>query len=135
MSDLKLVSKIGKIQNQDERIYTFLSDFRNFDRLVPPEADGWESTEDSCRFKVKGQIIGLEIVRREPFKTIKMQSSSDTAFPFTFWLQLKQLEAYDTRVRLTLHAEVNMMMKMALKKQLKKALDQLVDQLSMIPYP
>ena len=135
MSKLEIVSKIGKIQNQQERIFNFLSDFRNFDRIVPTETEGWSSTEDTCRFKVKGQNIGLEIMDREPFKTIKIRSSDDSSLPFLFWIQLVEKDAYDTRVRLTLHAEVNMMMKLALKNQLKKALDQLVDQMTIIPYP
>lgn len=135
MSTLKVVSKIGKIQNSDERIFRFLSDFRNFDRLIPPDVEGWESDMDWCRFLVKGQKVGLEIVDRVEFKTVKFQASDDSVFPFLFWVQLVQSSAYDTRVRLTVHAEVNMMMKMVLKKQLQKGLDQLVDQLAMIPYP
>lgn len=135
MSKLEIVSKIGKIQNQQERIFDFLSDFRNFDRLVPPGTKGWSSTEDTCRFKLKGQHIGLEILDKEPPKTIKIRSSDDSALPFLFWIQLIEKDVYDTRVRLTLHAEVNMMMKIALKKQLQKSLDQLVDQMAIIPYP
>ncbi|MFO7789881.1 MAG: SRPBCC family protein [Bacteroidota bacterium] len=135
MSKLEIVSKTGKIPNQSERIYNFLSDFRNFDRLVPPDAEGWSSTEDTCRFNIKGQSIGMEIIDRVPHKTIKIRGAEDSSFPFLFWLQLKEIAAYDTRVRLTLHADVNMMLKMVMKKQLKKALDQLVDQLAIIPYP
>lgn len=135
MPSLKVVSKIGKIQNADERIFQFLSDFRNFDRLIPPEVEGWESDMDWCRFQVKGQWVSLHIVNREPFKTIKFQSGEDSSFSFNFWIQLVSVSAYDTRVRLTVHADVNMMMKMVLKKQLKKGVDQLVDQLAMIPYP
>ncbi len=136
MSTLKVVSKVGKIPNSAERIYNFLSDFRNFDRLIPPDAaDGWQSTEDSCRFTIKNQPVALEIMDRDPYKTLKMRSSEDSVLPFLFWIQLKEVSAYDTRVRLTIHAEVNMMMKMMLKKQLQKGLDQLVDQMAIIPYP
>ncbi len=135
MSTLKTVSKIGKIQNSDERIFRFLSNFKNFDALIPPEVQGWESGEDWCRFLVKGQKIGFQIVDKEEFKTIKFQASADSVFPFLFWIQLVKVSAYDTRVRLTVHADVNMVMKVALKKQLKKGLDQLVDQLAIIPYP
>ena len=135
MSILKVVSKIGKIQNSDERVFNFLSDFRNFDRLIPPEVEGWQSDSNSCQFVVKGQTVGLLIVEREEFKTIKFQSSEGSALPFMFWIQLIKKDIYDTRIRLTVHAEVNMVMKLALKKQLQKGLDQLVDQLSMIPYP
>lgn len=135
MGSLKVVSKIGKVQNTDERIFQFLSDFRNFDRLIPPDVEGWESDEDRCHFRLKGQAIELHIVERIPFKTIKIQSDDGSAFPFTFWIQFVSVSAYDTRVRLTVHADVNMMMKVVLKKQLKKGLDQLVDQLAIIPYP
>ncbi len=135
MGSLKIVSKNGKIQNADERIFHFLSDFRNFDRLIPPDVEGWESDTDRCHFHLKGQAIELHIVERVPFKTIKIQSDDGSAFPFTFWIQLVSVSAYDTRARLTVHADVNMMMQVMLKKQLKKGLDSLVDQLAIIPYP
>ncbi|MEA1873961.1 MAG: polyketide cyclase [Bacteroidota bacterium] len=135
MGNLKVVSKIGEIQNANERIFQFLSDFRNFDRLIPADVEGWESDVDRCHFQLKGQAIKLQIVERIPFKTIKIQSDDGSVFPFTFWIQLISVSAYDTRARLTIHADINMMMKVVMKKQLKKGLDSLVDQLAIIPYP
>lgn len=135
MSTLKVVSKVGEIQNSNERIFNFLSDFRNFNRMMPPDVQDWQSEQDWCQFTVKGQHVRLNIVNREPFKVVKFQSSDDSALPFFFWMQLVKVGPYKTKIRLTIHAEVNMMMKVVLKKQLQKGLDQLVDQLTVIPFP
>jgi carbon monoxide dehydrogenase subunit G len=134
MSTLKVISKVGTIQNSDEKIYKFLSDFRNLDRLMPPDVKDWKSELDSCQFSVKGQHVKLNIINREPFKEVKFQSSDDSTFTFFFWMQLVKVGPYKTKIRLTIHAEVNMMMKVVLKKQLQKGLDQLVDQLTVIPF-
>jgi len=42
--------------------------------------------------------------------------------------------AYETKIRLTLHAELNMMLKMLAGKKLKDGLDKIADALTMLPY-
>jgi len=44
---------------------------------------------------------------------------------------LQPVEAYDTRLRLVLHAELNMMMRMMIGSKLQKALDEIADGIAM----
>jgi carbon monoxide dehydrogenase subunit G len=46
---------------------------------------------------------------------------------FTFWVQLKEAAPYDTRMRLVLHAELNMMLKMMLGSKLQSGIDQMAE--------
>lgn len=135
MKELKVESKIVKIHNDEERIFRFLSDFRNFDRFMPPDIKDWKSEENSCSFTVKGQHAGLQFVLKEPFSTLKISGSSETPYNFYFWIQLKPVDNYETALKMTIKAELNMMMRAAAKKPLKQFLDQLADQLKIIPYP
>ena len=50
---------------------------------------------------------------------------------FSFWIQLHEVSECDTRIRLVLHAELNMMMRMMIGGKLQKGLDQAVEGLAM----
>ena len=75
----KIESKIGKINQSDEKIYNFISDFNNFKSIIPNDkVTDWESTPDSCTFKVEG--IGkakMKINESEPFKLVKIQGTGN----------------------------------------------------------
>jgi carbon monoxide dehydrogenase subunit G len=135
MKELTVESKIVKIKSSEDRIFRFLSDFRNFDSFIPPDIQDWQSEEDSCSFTVKGQRAGLQFVLKEPYSTLKISGSEDTPYNFYFWIQLKSLGNYETALKMTIKADLNMMMRAAAKKPLKQFLDQLADQLKIIPYP
>lgn len=135
MSMTKFESKQGKLNTSVDKVYNFLSNFNNFQHLIPADkAKNWESTEDTCSFSVsamgQNMNISLEIVEKEPNKVIKFSNGPTTPFNFFFWMQLKEVAEDDSRIKLTLHAELNMMMKMMLKKKLEEGLNQIVDQLS-----
>lgn len=134
MKPLEIISKTGKVQNTDEKVFTFLSDLRNISKLIPPDVQDWKASEDSCSFTMKGQKMSLVIIDREPFKAIKITGGDDSPYTFYLWIQLKSLTAYETAVRLVVRAELNIMMRTAVKKPLKQGLDQIVDYLKMLPY-
>ena len=64
-------------------------------------------------------------------KHVKITGDGGTVpMDFTFWIQLHQVSEGDTRVRLVLHADLNMMMRMMLGKKLQSGLDQAVEGLA-----
>lgn len=134
MKELEVVSKTVKIGNSDERIFNFLSDFRNLSALMPPDVKDWSATEDTCSFSAKGQKITLQIINKESFNLIKVSSSDKTPYNFNLWIQLKQLSPYETASRIVVKAELNMIMRAAVKKPLQQGLDQFVEYLKLLPY-
>jgi len=134
MKELEIISKTVKINNSDERIFSFLSDFRNISKIIPPDVQDWSATENACSFVVKGQKMSLVIIDREPFKTIKITGEDGSPYKFFFWLQLKSLSVYETAARMVVHAELNLMMRTAVKKPLQQGLDQFADYLKLLPY-
>ena len=129
----KYTSKIGKINQSDELIYNFLTDFNNLKAIVPTDkVKDFEATEDTCRFKIEGiGQAGLKIIEKESFKLIKITSEGKSPFSFFFWIQLKPIENEEntTAVRLTIDANLNPMMKMMVGKHLQKGIDAMVDQM------
>lgn len=145
----RVVSDVHKIDSNIQQVYRFLSDFNRMGMLMKMsrEMAGEEyaaytekiedirTSTDDCVFVVKGiGEIGLKIVEREEPKLIKMQGDGRVPFEVSVWIQLLENGPYDTRLRITVEADLNMMMKMLLKGKLEKGINQLAEGLSRIPY-
>jgi carbon monoxide dehydrogenase subunit G len=79
-------------------------------------------------------LTEIRIVNREPFKTIKVESSGGLPLSFTFWIQLLPVDAFSTQMRLTLHADLSMMIQMIVGSKLEEGINQLADTLASLPY-
>ena len=132
----KFESDIKKALHGEEKIFTFISNFNNFKDLVPQDKiKDWQSTEDTCRFKVDGiGDAGLKIVDREPSNTVKYSTDGKVPFNFYLWVQLKQVTESDTRIKLTIKADLNPMMKMMVSKHVTKFLNMLGDAIANYHY-
>lgn len=119
-------------------VYGVFADFSRFTPIVADRVEGWQATADECSFRVKGFNVSLRITEREPGKMIKFEGS--TPFEFTLWMQLVETDAADeagtasadTRMRLVLHAEIPMMVRMMLGSKLQSGLDDAARQIAEI---
>ena len=127
----KYESKQQQIRRTAEQIYSALSSFNNFTPIIQDRVEEWSADDNVCSFKVKGMPVRLRMVEREPNKTIKIQGDEGSPIDFTFWLQLKEVAPYDTRMRIVVHAELNMMMRMMIGKKLQGAVDQMAEAIAM----
>ena len=127
--ETKFESKVGKINSSEEKIYGFISDFNNFRQFIPEDkVKGFQSTEDNCRFNITGAgEIGLKILEKIPTHTIKITGEGMSNQSFIFWVQLKGVSDNDTRIKLTIKADLNPVLKMMASKPLQNFLDKLVE--------
>lgn len=107
------------------------------DRL-PEEAREKISIEpidnDSCAFVIPGAgRLVLRVVEREPEETIKL-ATEQSPIDLTLWIQLLEPTYGDTRLRLTLRADLNFFMRKMIGGKLQEGIDKLADMLTMIPY-
>jgi carbon monoxide dehydrogenase subunit G len=144
----KYTSDIKFIDQNEELVFNYLSNFDNFSHYlnesvldkvsqqVPQiKVTDFESDNDSCRFNITGMGQSeIRIVNREPFKTIKIESSGKLPVEITFWIQLMAVTPSQTKMKLTLHAEMGMMIKMMAGKKLEAGINQLADMLAQLPY-
>jgi len=147
----KYVSEPREIPFSQELVFTKLSNLKNLEEFVSAEKieelkqkgvntagfdpEEFDASEDRCSFKINpiGKV-GIEIVEREPFKTIKFQGEKSVPFPVTFWVQLAANGENNCKIKLTLHAELNMMIKMMVNGYLEKGIEKLSDLLSAVDY-
>ena len=147
----KYVSEPREIPFSEELVFAKLSNLKNLEQFVSSEkieelkekgvntsgfnVEDFVASEDRCSFKISPLgHVGIEIVEREPFKTIKFQGEKSVPFPVTFWVQLAASGENSCKIKLTLHAELNMMIKMMVNSYLEKGIDKLADLLSAVVY-
>lgn len=121
-------SRQQQIRRSAQQIYTVVSRFDNLTPAVADKVEEWQATEDTCSFKAKGFTVKLRMAEKEEPKLIKIVGD-DGGVPmdFAFWLQLKEVAPDDTRMRLVLHIELNMMMRMMVGSKLQEAVDKIAE--------
>jgi carbon monoxide dehydrogenase subunit G len=151
MGTEKYVSEVKTIAHPQQVVYQKLANLENLKPLLKPEniekvreqipnapeinIEDFEATPDNCSFKISpvGKV-GMKIVEREPEKTIKLTGDGTVPFQFYFWIQLVPADDNECKLRLTLHADLNPMIKMMVNKHLKDGIDKMAEAISRIPF-
>ncbi len=77
--------------------------------------------------------IAVEIVDREPEKCVKF-SSTNSPVSFKLWIQVLPIDETNSKMKVTLDADLNFFMKQMLGSHLEKGVNKFADMLAMIPY-
>ena len=126
----KYESKQQQIHHPASLIYPIISRLDLLSPAMQDKVEEWQATADECSFKVKGFTVGLRIIDRDPEKCVKITGGGGVPMDFNFWIQMKEVAPYDTRMRLVLHADMNFAIKMMVGKKIQPALDQMIDALA-----
>lgn len=122
------ISKQHRILRPAEQIYAAVSRFDNLTPALADKVEEWQATEDRCSFKAKGFTVKLRMEERVASKHVKIVGDEGgVPMDFAFWIQLHKVEENDTRIRLVLHIELNMMMRMMIGGKLQEAVDRIAE--------
>jgi uncharacterized membrane protein len=139
MAEIKYESKIGQINANASDVFAVLTNLENLQRfadMIPQDKiKDLEITRDNIRFKVEGLAtkISIGIVDQEENKMIKY-GAENIPIPLNAWIQLKQMEEHDTRMKITIKTDMPAMFRMMIDKKMQAGLDQAVDMLCQIKY-
>ena len=139
MSESKYESKITSAACSAAQVYRVLSNMENLNRvkdMIPKDKiQEMEIEPDRVRLKVDGlaQKITIAIVDRIENDTIKF-GAEGIPMQANFWIQMKEVSPVDTRLKLTIKADIPFMFKMMLEKKLQTGLDQAAEMLAQFPY-
>jgi carbon monoxide dehydrogenase subunit G len=134
----EFISDIKTIPHGSLIIYDTLSDLNNLeklkDRIPSDKIENFTFDSDSCSFSISpvGKVR-FSIVDREPQKTIKL-TADQSPVEVTMWIQLKEIAEQDTKMKLTIKADLNPFIKPMLSKPLQEGINQIADVLAKIPY-
>jgi uncharacterized membrane protein len=139
MSEQKYESKIQSIPAPVDKVYPVLSNMMNLERvrdLIPADkVQEMDITEDAVKFKVDGlaQKVTIRIVDKIENDTIKF-GLDNMPVAGNFWIQLKEVAPNDTRVKLTVKADIPVFFRMMIEKKLQQGLDDAAVMLTQFPY-
>lgn len=136
-------SNVKHVPYSQERVYNKLSDLNNLEGvrerldMVKDKLDGkledMSFDRDSITLKVQGISLTLRIIEREPLKCIKFEGDK-SPIPLNLWIQILPVTQEEAKMKVTIRAEVNMLMKAMVSKPLQEGVEKLADMLAMLPY-
>lgn len=132
------ISDIKTISYSDQEVFAVLSDLRKLDlikdRIPQDKIKDFSYDQDSCTVTVDpiGKVRFV-IVEREPNSTIKFEAEQ-LPFKLTLWIQLKESAEKETKMKLTVKADINAFLKPMISKPLQNGLDKMAETLATIPY-
>jgi hypothetical protein len=123
-------SKKVEIHNSTDVIYNFLSDFNNFQDLMPEQVINWKSTKDTCSFTIKGMTdLAMKISERIPDRKVVMIPDGKTPLVYSLHSTLNTITADKCEAQITFEAELNPMMSMLATKPLQNFVNVLASKL------
>ncbi len=130
----RIESEKLSINNSSEVVYSLLSNFNNFQKLMPEQVIDWESTSDECSFTIKGLTnLSMKITERLPNSKVIIKDKMGK--PFNFFLNClieEDPQSKSCKAQLVFDADLNPMLKMMAVKPLQNFLNLLVKKLKEI---
>ena len=112
-------------------VFNFLSDFNNFEHLMPEQVSEWQSDADSCSFTVKGMgKVGMKYARKEAPTYIEMVPYGKSPISFALKITLSE-EGAATRATGEVDAELNPMIAMMAKRPLENLINEITSKLAL----
>ena len=139
MSECKYESAVTKVAASTAQIYSVFSNLKNLERvknMIPQDkVQEMEIEAESVRMKVDGlgQKITILIVDKTENEVIKY-GAEGIPMEMNFWIQMKEMAPMDTRIKLTLKADIPMMFKMMLDKKIQQGIDQAAAMIAQFPF-
>ncbi len=118
------------IAKGDKEVFEFLSDLKNFEKLMPDNIDKFEVlSEDRFLFALKGMPeIVLERKTQIEFSQLVLGAASEK-LPFTLTADITNKSVSETDVKLSFQGEFNAMMAMMIKSPITNFMGTLSDNL------
>lgn len=139
MSECKYESAVTKVAASAGQIYAVFSNLKNIERvrdMIPQDkVQELEIGEDYIRMKVDGlgQKITISVVDKTENDVIKY-GAEGIPMQMNFWIQMKEVAPMDTRIKLTLKADIPMMFKLMLDKKIQQGIDQAAAMIAQFPF-
>jgi len=148
MSVSKFISDVKTIEHSQESVYNYLSDLKNIgpffneytlaqisQQFQKVNITGVSCDNDTITLNI-AQVgdVGLEVVERESPKMVKITGTGKIPFELYLWIQILPVNSIQCKVRLTIHAHLNVMMKMMVGKKMQEGINKLAEALTRFPY-
>ena len=134
----KFESSVKQIPYSQEAVYNNISDLRNLekvrDRVPEDKVSDFTFDEDTVGLNV--QPVGelkLRICEREEPKCVKFETVQSPV-PFNVWIQVLPVDEQNSKMKVTVKAELNPFIKSMIEKPLQEAIEKIADALALVQY-
>jgi hypothetical protein len=116
---MKIETDIAHINKSAKEVFDFLSNFKNYSKLMPPEISDWKATEEHCTFKKDKFVnIGMQFEHKVPNSEIKIVDYAKNAFPYSLTILIKEITATTTTTQMIFEGTPNAFLKLVVQKPL-----------------
>ena len=137
-SESKFESSIKQVPYPQEAVYRNISDLSNLekvkDRVPEDKIKDFSFDEDTVTLNV--QPVGelkLRICEREEPKCVKFETVQSPV-PFNVWIQILPVDEQNSKMKVTVKAELNPFIKSMVEKPLQEAVEKIADALALVRY-
>lgn len=130
---MNFTSKPVTLNASQKKVYEFLADFNNFEKLMPEQVTNWQSDKETCSFTIEGMAdIKLKYTTKNPYGTIKVEpdGKSPINFDLEVNLEVSSLDEQKTTGTITVNAALNPMLAMVAKRPLENLVDVMSEKLN-----
>ena len=134
----KFESSIKQIPYPQVAVYRNISDLRNLekvkDRVPEDKVNDFTFDEDTVALNVApvGELK-LRICDREEPKCVKFETVLSPV-PFNVWIQVLPVDEQNSKMKVTVKAELNPFIKSMVEKPLQEAVEKIADALAQVRY-
>ena len=134
----KFESSIKQIPYPQAAVYRNLSDLSNLEKVRDrvPEDKVKDFSFDKDSVTISADLVGkitLRICEREEPKCIKFETAQ-SPLPFNLWVQVLPVTETTSKMKLTLKADIPLMLRGMVSRPLEDGLEKIADVLAQIPY-
>ncbi len=86
---MKITSNTERVHASGEKIFSFITSFNKFGKMLPDKIQDWESGDDYCKFSIDNLVtITLQIAERVDFSKIVYRMDNDRNIPASITILL-----------------------------------------------
>lgn len=116
-----------RVQKSAKEIFGYFMMLENFGALMPDNVEKFEAEKESFLFQLKG-MPEIRLVLKEKIEYSKIVlGSASSQFPFELVINIDEVTADESLVKLEFEGSFNPMVSMMVKRPLKKFIEVLTD--------
>lgn len=130
---MKFTGEKKQIDAAKNKVFDFLSDFNNFEKLMPEQVTNWKSDSETCTFSIQGMTtITLKYSKKVPFSFIEVVPDGKAPISFTLQFNIEEVELTDQKSTgwVTIDADLNPMLAMIAKRPLENLVNVMSEKLN-----
>ena len=137
-SESKFESSVKQVPYPQQAVYDNISDLSNLekvrDRVPEDKVSGFSFDQDTVSINVApvGELK-LRICDREEPKCVKFETVQSPV-PFNVWVQVLPVDDNNSKMKVTVKAELNPFIKSMVEKPLQEGVEKIADALAQVHY-